>query len=121
MAVDTLHRRRACISLAQPTRFQGPNPGEGTAAMDIRVMMAYCYPFAHMAPPQLTFGGIKWLGNKVWLADRKARDQKARGKMSKQQAGYLADEEVEATAKVRMVRLRDVIAGVLAWIRSGRR
>jgi hypothetical protein len=122
MAVDTLHKRRACISLAQQTRFQGPNPGDGTAPMDVRVMMAYCYPFTHMAPPAITgLIGIKWLGNKVWLADRKARAQAARGAQGREQMAYRSDEEVEATAKVRMIRWRDTISAILAWVHSGGR
>src|SRR5579885_2879302 len=85
MAVDTQHKRQACVSLAQPTRFQGPTPGEGTAAIDIRVMMAYCYPFEHMAISQLLIGGIKWLGDKVWLADRKAAAERLRKKQAREQ------------------------------------
>lgn len=120
MAIDIALKRRACLSVGRPWCFQGLRPNGGDA-MEDRVVYAYCYPFKIMAPPVLPIQGIKWLGNKTWLADRKARDQKARGKMSKQQAGYRTDEEVEATARVRMVRLRDVITGILAWIRSGRR
>lgn len=121
MAVDTLLKRRAVISTAHIWSFQGSEGGGTITDMADRVVMGFCYPFEHMAPPALGIIGIKWLGNKTWLADRKAREQKARGQMSKQQMAYRTDDEVEATAKVRMVRWRDTISGILAWIRSGGR
>lgn len=89
MAVDTQTKRQACLSFSRIFCFQGPFPGEGTSDMPIRVEMGYCYPFIHMAPPAPSgIIGIKWLGNKTWLADRKARRQKAKGALSRMQAKY---------------------------------
>jgi hypothetical protein len=97
------------------------NFGMDTDAVDV---VPVCVPEPVPPEPPVTpptIQGIKWLGNKVWLADRKARALKKRQAMTKQQLGYRTDEEVEATARVRAVRTRDVISGVLAWIRAGGR
>lgn len=118
MAIDSELKRRACLSFARVFDFQGSEPGTLISDMADRVVMCFCYPFKVMAPPALNIQGIKWLGNKTWLADRKARSQKARGKMSKQQLRYRTDDEVEATARVRAVRARQDVATVIAYLHA---